>query len=55
MELVIQYSQIPKSLTEGELDRLCWEAETDERKIFENNIPSEDPIFNKLINAYRQK
>lgn len=45
MELAIQYSKNPKSLSEGEISRLCWEAETDERKILENTVPPNDPIF----------
>jgi len=48
IELAIQYSKNPQSLSEGEISRLCWEAETDERKILENTIPSNDPIFQKM-------
>lgn len=48
MELAIQYTKNKKSLTKGELDRLCWEAEADERKILENTLLNNDSILQKI-------
>ena len=48
MELAIQYTENPKSLTEGEFSRLWWEAEKDERKLLENIVPPNDKIFQRI-------
>lgn len=47
-ELAQQYVTDSKSLNEGEIERLIWEADLDDRKLLENNISPNDSVLTEI-------
>ncbi|QEE15434.2 hypothetical protein DSAG12_01259 [Promethearchaeum syntrophicum] len=47
-ELAQQYVSNPQSLNEGEIERLIWEANFDDRKLLENVVSANDSVLQKI-------
>ena len=47
-ELAQQYVSDSKSVNEGEIERLIWESNLDDRKLLENNVSPENLVLNQI-------